>query len=143
MCISASFLLCSVLRNGHALSPLYRFSLADGTIISAHTKSKLVRSPATNDPQLYMSLHILQRCRHFFSVFLHNRSGRRAANQAQTQINGVWKDKTSRRSTTSLSTCQWKHWDPCGVTALLNLLDRKTLSTESIIHIYLVLFRHL
>ncbi|XP_073346646.1 nuclear receptor coactivator 2-like isoform X2 [Pagrus major] len=50
-----------VLRNGHALSPLYRFSLADGTIVSAHTKSKLVRSPATNEPQLYMSLHILHR----------------------------------------------------------------------------------
>ncbi|CAJ1072991.1 nuclear receptor coactivator 2-like isoform X1 [Xyrichtys novacula] len=50
-----------VLRNGHALSPLYRFTLADGTIVSAHTKSKLVRSPATNEPQLYMSLHILQR----------------------------------------------------------------------------------
>uniref|UniRef100_A0A3B3WS33 Nuclear receptor coactivator n=1 Tax=Poecilia mexicana TaxID=48701 RepID=A0A3B3WS33_9TELE len=30
-----------VLKNGHALSPLYRFSLADGTIVSAHTKSKL------------------------------------------------------------------------------------------------------
>ncbi|KAF1384226.1 hypothetical protein PFLUV_G00140520 [Perca fluviatilis] len=50
-----------VLRNGHALSPLYRFSLADGTIVSAHTKSKLVRSPVTNEPQLYMSLHILHR----------------------------------------------------------------------------------
>ncbi|XP_017165657.1 nuclear receptor coactivator 2-like isoform X3 [Poecilia reticulata] len=50
-----------VLKNGHALSPLYRFSLADGTIVSAHTKSKLVRSPGTNEPQLYMSLHILQR----------------------------------------------------------------------------------
>uniref|UniRef100_A0A8C5I3V3 Nuclear receptor coactivator n=1 Tax=Gouania willdenowi TaxID=441366 RepID=A0A8C5I3V3_GOUWI len=50
-----------VLRNGHALSPLYRFSLADGTIVSAHTKSKLARSPSTNEPQLYMSLHILQR----------------------------------------------------------------------------------
>uniref|UniRef100_A0A671Z1R2 Nuclear receptor coactivator 2 n=1 Tax=Sparus aurata TaxID=8175 RepID=A0A671Z1R2_SPAAU len=50
-----------VLRNGHALSPLYRFSLADGTIVSAHTKSKLVRSAATNEPQLYMSLHILHR----------------------------------------------------------------------------------
>lgn len=70
--ISASFPLCSVMRNGHALSPLYRFSLADGTIISAHTKSKLVRSPATNEAQLYMSLHILQRCRHLFSVLLHN-----------------------------------------------------------------------
>ncbi|XP_061695925.1 nuclear receptor coactivator 2-like [Syngnathoides biaculeatus] len=50
-----------VLRNGHALSPLYRFSLSDGTVVSAHTKSKLVRSPATNEPQLYLSLHILQR----------------------------------------------------------------------------------
>ncbi|XP_072220767.1 nuclear receptor coactivator 2-like isoform X3 [Leuresthes tenuis] len=50
-----------VLRNGHSLSPLYRFSLADGTIVSAQTKSKLVRAPATNEPQLYMSLHILQR----------------------------------------------------------------------------------
>ncbi|XP_030016976.1 nuclear receptor coactivator 2-like isoform X2 [Sphaeramia orbicularis] len=50
-----------VLRNGHALSPLYRFSLSDGTVVSAHTKSKLVRSPATNEPQLYMSMHVLQR----------------------------------------------------------------------------------
>ncbi|XP_057713810.1 nuclear receptor coactivator 2-like isoform X2 [Corythoichthys intestinalis] len=50
-----------VLRNGHALSPLYRFSLSDGTVVSAHTKSKLVRSPATDEPQLYLSLHILQR----------------------------------------------------------------------------------
>uniref|UniRef100_A0A4W5PBY4 Nuclear receptor coactivator 2 n=1 Tax=Hucho hucho TaxID=62062 RepID=A0A4W5PBY4_9TELE len=50
-----------VLRQGHAFSPLYRFSLSDGTIVSAQTKSKLVRSPATNEPQLYMSLHILQR----------------------------------------------------------------------------------
>ncbi|XP_035382270.1 nuclear receptor coactivator 2 isoform X1 [Electrophorus electricus] len=50
-----------VLRHGQAFSPIYRFSLADGTIVSAHTKSKLVRSPATNEPQLYMSLHILQR----------------------------------------------------------------------------------
>ncbi|XP_028987091.1 nuclear receptor coactivator 2-like isoform X2 [Betta splendens] len=50
-----------VLRNGNALSPMYRFALADGTVVSAHTKSKLVRSPVTNEPQLYMSLHILQR----------------------------------------------------------------------------------
>ncbi|XP_073719859.1 nuclear receptor coactivator 2 isoform X3 [Misgurnus anguillicaudatus] len=50
-----------VLRHGQAFSPIYRFSLSDGTIVSAHTKSKLVRSPATNEPQLYMSLHILQR----------------------------------------------------------------------------------
>ncbi|XP_029002334.1 nuclear receptor coactivator 2 isoform X2 [Betta splendens] len=50
-----------VLRHGQAFSPIYRFSLSDGTIVSAHTKSKLVRSPTTNEPQLYMSLHILQR----------------------------------------------------------------------------------
>ncbi|XP_039899597.1 nuclear receptor coactivator 2 isoform X1 [Simochromis diagramma] len=50
-----------VLRHGQAFSPIYRFSLSDGTIVSAHTKSKLVRSSATNEPQLYMSLHILQR----------------------------------------------------------------------------------
>ncbi|XP_053714430.1 nuclear receptor coactivator 2 isoform X3 [Synchiropus splendidus] len=50
-----------VLRHGQAFSPIYRFSLSDGTFVLAHTKSKLVRSPATNEPQLYMSLHILQR----------------------------------------------------------------------------------
>ncbi|KAJ8336940.1 hypothetical protein SKAU_G00381600, partial [Synaphobranchus kaupii] len=50
-----------VLIHGHAFSPLYRFSLSDGTAVSAHTKSKLVRSPITKDPQLYLSLHILQR----------------------------------------------------------------------------------
>ncbi|XP_034038762.1 nuclear receptor coactivator 2-like isoform X3 [Thalassophryne amazonica] len=50
-----------VLGHGHALSPLYRFTLSDGTAVSAHTKSKLVRCSSTNEPQLYMSLHILQR----------------------------------------------------------------------------------
>ncbi|XP_041103433.1 nuclear receptor coactivator 2-like isoform X4 [Polyodon spathula] len=50
-----------VLRQGQAFSPTYRFSLSDGTIVTAHTKSKLVRFPTTNEPQLYMSLHILQR----------------------------------------------------------------------------------
>lgn len=51
----------TVLRHGQAFSPIYRFSLSDGTMVSAHTKSKLMRSPGTNEPQLYMSLHILQR----------------------------------------------------------------------------------
>uniref|UniRef100_A0A3Q3IMG1 Nuclear receptor coactivator 2 n=1 Tax=Monopterus albus TaxID=43700 RepID=A0A3Q3IMG1_MONAL len=59
-CIQSSYAF-TVLRHGQAFSPIYRFSLSDGTIVSAHTKSKLVRSPATNEPQLYMSLHILQR----------------------------------------------------------------------------------
>ncbi|KAG9328862.1 hypothetical protein JZ751_010107, partial [Albula glossodonta] len=55
----SSYLL--VLRQGQASSPLYRFSLLDGTVVSAHTKSKLVRSPITKEPQLYLSWHILQR----------------------------------------------------------------------------------
>ncbi|CAB1454139.1 unnamed protein product [Pleuronectes platessa] len=50
-----------VLKSGQALSPMYRFSLADGTTVSAQTRSKLVRSPTTSEPQLYMSLHSLQR----------------------------------------------------------------------------------
>ncbi|KAJ8401452.1 hypothetical protein AAFF_G00383710 [Aldrovandia affinis] len=50
-----------VLKQGQAFSPLYRFSLSDGTVVSAHTKSKLMRSPVTKEPQLYLSLHILQR----------------------------------------------------------------------------------
>ncbi|XP_053293905.1 nuclear receptor coactivator 2 [Pleuronectes platessa] len=50
-----------VLKNSQALSPMYRFSLADGTTVSAQTRSKLVRSPTTSEPQLYMSLHSLQR----------------------------------------------------------------------------------
>ncbi|KAM9323472.1 nuclear receptor coactivator 2-like [Pholidichthys leucotaenia] len=49
-----------VISKSHASSPIYRFSMTDGTHVSAHTKSKLVCSPATNEPQLYMSLHILQ-----------------------------------------------------------------------------------
>lgn len=63
VCTSTHIKTCvsSVLRHGQAFSPIYRFSLSDGTIVSAHTKSKLVRSPATSEPQLYMSLHILQR----------------------------------------------------------------------------------
>uniref|UniRef100_A0A7N8Y5E7 Nuclear receptor coactivator n=1 Tax=Mastacembelus armatus TaxID=205130 RepID=A0A7N8Y5E7_9TELE len=59
-----------VLRHGQAFSPIYRFSLSDGTIVSAHTKSKLVRSAATNEPQLYMSLHILQRCVFFYTFVI-------------------------------------------------------------------------
>lgn len=65
-----------VLRHGQAFSPIYRFSLSDGTIVSAHTKSKLVRSPATNEPQLYMSLHILQRY-----VSIYTCVGKRETNQ--------------------------------------------------------------
>ncbi|KAM5156596.1 nuclear receptor coactivator 2 isoform 1-T2 [Mantella aurantiaca] len=50
-----------VLRLGLALSPIYRFSLSDGTIVAAQSKSKLIRSQNTNEPQLVISIHMLQR----------------------------------------------------------------------------------
>ncbi|XP_075682255.1 nuclear receptor coactivator 2 isoform X2 [Rhinoderma darwinii] len=50
-----------VLRVGLALSPIYRFSLSDGTVVAAQTKSKLIRSQNTNEPQLVISIHMLQR----------------------------------------------------------------------------------
>ncbi|XP_074867959.1 nuclear receptor coactivator 3 isoform X4 [Carettochelys insculpta] len=49
--------------HGHAETPLYRFSLADGTIVTAQTKSKLFRNPVTNDRHGFVSTHFLQRNR--------------------------------------------------------------------------------
>uniref|UniRef100_A0A8C3VBZ5 Nuclear receptor coactivator 3 n=1 Tax=Catharus ustulatus TaxID=91951 RepID=A0A8C3VBZ5_CATUS len=46
---------------GHAETPFYRFSLADGTIVTAQTKSKLFRNPVTNDRHGFVSTHFLQR----------------------------------------------------------------------------------
>ncbi|KAF4798334.1 nuclear receptor coactivator 3 [Turdus rufiventris] len=46
---------------GHAETPFYRFSLADGTIVTAQTKSKLFRNPVTNDHHGFVSTHFLQR----------------------------------------------------------------------------------
>ncbi|XP_069813603.1 nuclear receptor coactivator 2 isoform X2 [Dendropsophus ebraccatus] len=50
-----------VLRVGLALSPVYRFSLSDGTVVAAQTRSKLIRSQNANEPQLVISIHVLQR----------------------------------------------------------------------------------
>ncbi|XP_067836451.1 nuclear receptor coactivator 2 isoform X3 [Heptranchias perlo] len=50
-----------VLRQGQALSPVYRFSLSDGTMVAAQTRSRLMRTPNTNEPQFIMSLHVVQR----------------------------------------------------------------------------------
>lgn len=47
--------------HGHSETPLYRFSLADGTMVTAQTKSKLLRNPVTNDPHAFASTHFLQR----------------------------------------------------------------------------------
>ncbi|XP_018556714.1 nuclear receptor coactivator 3 [Lates calcarifer] len=46
---------------GHAETPLYRFSLSDGTPVTAQTKSKLFRHPMSNEPQGFISTHLLQR----------------------------------------------------------------------------------
>ncbi|MGH0183882.1 UNVERIFIED_CONTAM: hypothetical protein FKN15_013205 [Acipenser sinensis] len=46
---------------GHAETPLYRFSLSDGTPVTAQTKSKLYRNHMTNEPQCFISNHLLQR----------------------------------------------------------------------------------
>ncbi|XP_056363712.1 nuclear receptor coactivator 3 isoform X2 [Oenanthe melanoleuca] len=46
---------------GQAETPLYRFSLADGTTVTAQTKSKLFRNPVTNDRHGFVSTHFLQR----------------------------------------------------------------------------------
>ncbi|XP_076875146.1 nuclear receptor coactivator 3-like isoform X2 [Brachyhypopomus gauderio] len=46
---------------GHAETPMYRFSLSDGTPVTAQTKSKLYRNPLTNEPQGFVSTHLLQR----------------------------------------------------------------------------------
>ncbi|XP_039935811.1 nuclear receptor coactivator 3 isoform X6 [Hirundo rustica] len=46
---------------GHAETPLYRFSLADGTIVTAQTKSKLFQNPITNDRHGFVSTHFLHR----------------------------------------------------------------------------------
>lgn len=47
--------------HGHSETPLYRFSLADGTMVTAQTKSKLFRNPVTNDSHGFVSTHFLQR----------------------------------------------------------------------------------
>ncbi|TUA03491.1 Nuclear receptor coactivator 3 [Bagarius yarrelli] len=47
--------------HGHAETPVYRFSLSDGTPVTAQTKSKLYRHPMTNEPQGFISTHLLQR----------------------------------------------------------------------------------
>lgn len=46
---------------GRAETPLYHFSLSDGTPVTAQTRSELCRNPNTNDPHSYLSTHLLQR----------------------------------------------------------------------------------
>nr|XP_020448606.1 nuclear receptor coactivator 3-like isoform X2 [Monopterus albus] len=54
-------------HNGHAETPLYRFSLSDGTLVTAQTRSDLCRNPNTNEPQSFLSTHLLQREQNVYS----------------------------------------------------------------------------
>ncbi|XP_051956918.1 nuclear receptor coactivator 3-like [Xyrauchen texanus] len=47
--------------HGRAETPPYWFSLSDGTLVTAQTRSELCRNPVTNDPLTYLSSHLLQR----------------------------------------------------------------------------------
>lgn len=55
------FVCLAAFLQGHAETPLYRFSLSDGTPVTAQTKSKLYRHPMSNEPQGFISTHLLQR----------------------------------------------------------------------------------
>uniref|UniRef100_H3CPC4 Nuclear receptor coactivator 3 n=1 Tax=Tetraodon nigroviridis TaxID=99883 RepID=H3CPC4_TETNG len=48
-------------HNGHAETPLYRFSLSDGTPVTAQTRTDLCRNPSNNEPHSFLSTHFLQR----------------------------------------------------------------------------------
>uniref|UniRef100_A0A8C7YTF2 Nuclear receptor coactivator 3 n=1 Tax=Oryzias sinensis TaxID=183150 RepID=A0A8C7YTF2_9TELE len=48
-------------HTGHAETPLYRFSLSDGTLVTAQTRTDLCRNPSTNEPHSFLSTHFLQR----------------------------------------------------------------------------------
>ncbi|XP_034023135.1 nuclear receptor coactivator 3 isoform X2 [Thalassophryne amazonica] len=47
--------------HGHAETPLYRFSLRDGTPVTAQTRSDLRRNSNPNEPPTFLSTHLLQR----------------------------------------------------------------------------------
>ncbi|XP_066527194.1 nuclear receptor coactivator 3 isoform X2 [Hoplias malabaricus] len=47
--------------NGRAETPLYHFSLSDGTPVTAQTRSELCRNPNNNEPLSFLSTHLLQR----------------------------------------------------------------------------------
>ncbi|KAK7907449.1 hypothetical protein WMY93_016061 [Mugilogobius chulae] len=49
------------LLSGHAETPLYRFSLSDGTPVTAQTRSDLCRNPNSSEPPTFLSTHLLQR----------------------------------------------------------------------------------
>nr|XP_029539542.1 nuclear receptor coactivator 3-like isoform X1 [Oncorhynchus nerka]XP_029539543.1 nuclear receptor coactivator 3-like isoform X1 [Oncorhynchus nerka] len=47
--------------HGRAETPSYRFSLSDGTPVTAQTRSELCRNHTSNEPPTFLSTHLLQR----------------------------------------------------------------------------------
>ena len=48
--------------HGHAETPLYHFSLSDGTPVTAQTRSDRCQNPNSSEPPTFLSTHLLQRC---------------------------------------------------------------------------------
>uniref|UniRef100_A0A8C1BD89 Nuclear receptor coactivator 3 n=1 Tax=Cyprinus carpio carpio TaxID=630221 RepID=A0A8C1BD89_CYPCA len=67
--------------HGRAETPPYRFSLSDGTPVTAQTRSELCRNPVTNDPLTFLSTHLLQREQNGYRP---NQGGMNCMNQMST-----------------------------------------------------------
>ena len=59
-CVSVSF--PPAFLHGHAETPLYHFSLSDGTPVTAQTRSDRCQNPNSSEPPTFLSTHLLQRC---------------------------------------------------------------------------------
>ncbi|XP_074803475.1 nuclear receptor coactivator 1 isoform X3 [Natator depressus] len=64
-----------VMTRGTAFSPSYRFTLSDGTILSAHTKCKLCYPQSPEMQPFIMGIHIIDRDHHMLSPQENTNSG--------------------------------------------------------------------
>nr|XP_014425784.1 nuclear receptor coactivator 1 [Pelodiscus sinensis] len=64
-----------VMTRGTAFSPSYRFTLSDGTVLSAHTKCKLCYPQSPEVQPFIMGIHIIERDHHMLSPQENTNSG--------------------------------------------------------------------
>ncbi|XP_073191682.1 nuclear receptor coactivator 1 isoform X1 [Lepidochelys kempii] len=64
-----------VMTRGTAFSPSYRFTLSDGTVLSAHTKCKLCYPQSPEMQPFIMGIHIIDRDHHMLSPQENTNSG--------------------------------------------------------------------
>ncbi|XP_074847551.1 nuclear receptor coactivator 1 isoform X5 [Carettochelys insculpta] len=64
-----------VMTRGTAFSPSYRFTLSDGTVLSAHTKCKLCYPQSPEVQPFIMGIHIIDRDHHMLSPQENTNSG--------------------------------------------------------------------